>query len=212
MKIFGKLVGLAGLCCAFAALPGTAIASAYEFTSAPTSSDSQLSLGFAFSTNSAVTVTQLGYYDDGGNGFATQHGVGIFDSLGNLLTSTLLSSGTVDGLIGHFRYGAITPFTLAAGQTYTLAATTYGFADPWAYGEAGTTIAGFTVDPSISIAPNSALYTYQSDNILRDPTTHFSNYTIYAGPNFIAANVPEPGTLGILASALAIGWVIRRRR
>jgi hypothetical protein len=128
-----------------------------------------------------VTVTALGYFDYQGDGFATQHDVGIYNSSGTLLTHALLSAGTVNQLIGDFRYTDIAPITLAAG-TYTLAATTNGPADRWAYGN-GSTMTGFTVDPHISIAANSALYIYQSDNVLRDPTQlNPNNYAIYAGP------------------------------
>lgn len=188
---------------------------AYTFASAPVSHDNPLSLGFVFSTSAPVEVRALGYYDEGQDGFATAHEVGIFDAGGALLTSTLLSSGTVETLTDQFRYKAITPFVLAAGSTYTLAATTYGSADGWAYGNAGASLAGFTVDPRISIANNASRFHYQSDNVLRDPQDVFG-YTIYAGPNFLigAANVPEPGSVAFLAGVglSSIGFLARRRK
>ncbi|MGO9176069.1 MAG: DUF4082 domain-containing protein [Desulfobaccales bacterium] len=204
-KVF-LVVGVLGIALVFAGTqPASADLAAMSFTSAPISSQSQLSLGWAFTTNSAVTVDALGYYAYQGDAFNTPHTVGIFDSLGDLLTSATLSAGTIDPLTGSFRYVSISPLTLAAGQTFVIAATTEGYSDPWAYGNAypsdGTvTLQGFTVNPAISIGSNAALYYYQSDNLLRDPLYHYSNFTVYAGPNFQA--VPLPPSLFFLGSGL----------
>jgi Domain of unknown function (DUF4082)/PEP-CTERM motif len=188
--------------------------SAYEFTTAPISFDSQLSLGFTFTTNSAISVTHLGYFDNEGDGFLTDHEVGIFDTAGTLLVSTLLSAGIGDTLTGHFRYKSINPFALAAGQSYVIAATTYGFSDPWAYGISPGSITGFTVDPSISIGSTASLYRYQGDNILRKPGSSVG-YTVYAGPNFLTAAsgaVPEPANWALMLAGFGVvGAALRRR-
>ena len=107
---------------------------AYTFTSAPISYDTQLSLGFVFTANANFNVTSLGYYDDQGDGFLTPHEVGIFDSSGTLLASTTLAAGT-SGALGpnDFRYQAITPLALVAGDTYTIAGLSPNISgnDPW---------------------------------------------------------------------------------
>lgn len=189
---------------------------AFEFDGAPNSNDTQLSLGFSFTATSAVTVTSLGYYDFGGDGFATAHEVGIFDSAGTLLASAGLNAGSGDALIGQFRYASITPLSLAAGQTYVIAATTHGSADPWAYGNAypaDATVSDFHTTVPIVITANSALFLYQSDNQLRNPTEHYSNYTFYAGPNFTILGVPEPANWTMMLSGFGlVGAVLRGRR
>jgi Domain of unknown function (DUF4082)/Concanavalin A-like lectin/glucanases superfamily len=170
----------------------------YGFTSVNGSySQSQLSLGFVFTTTSAQTVIALGWFDPnsvGSNdtGFATPHTVRIFDSNGNLLGSLTLSAGTEDPLVGFFRYAKLTtPITLTANTTYVLAGTSGGPADAWTVSDF---VSGFTHDPAIYFgsptipATDAALYLYQSDDMLRDPPNHFSDFIFYAGPNFLVGN------------------------
>ena len=167
---------------------GTARAqdAAYSFSTAPTSVQTPLSLGFLFTANQDLTIVSLGYYDDTAEGFVTAHTVGIFDSTGTLMVSATLDAGADAVLDGHFRYVDIDPITLAAGATYTAAATT-GQADPWAYGDRGSSLADFDVHPAITIADNASRFVYQSDDQLRLPTATFG-YTVYAGPNFKIGN------------------------
>ncbi len=191
---------------------------AYTFQSAATATDAPLSLGFVFSTNSAVTVDELGYFEVSGAPFQTSHSIGIFDSSGNLITSTTIDAGTAGSLDGDFRFQNITPVTLNAGATYTIAGTTGGNADPWAYGNAypsdTITMQGLNTVGSINIGPNAAMFS--SSSSLVDPTTHYSDFTLYAGPNFEIADTtqtPEPASAALIAAAMfiCIPVVIRRR-
>lgn len=206
-KAISFLIGLTSMCA-----PASSV---YNFSSAPLATDSSLSLGFEFSTNTAITVASLGYFDADGDGFASAHTVGIFDGAGHLVVSTTLAAGAGDPLDGQFRFKAITPITLVAGQTYTLAATTGGAADAWAYGDPGTTLADFIVDPRISIGQEAARFEYQGDDMLRDPCEHF-RYMLYAGPTFEIAPTatPEPGSATLLGMAglLAVTAFIAARR
>jgi hypothetical protein len=188
--------------------PATSFAAAIEFTSAPVAHDSQLSLGFRFTTNEALDVTSLGYYDDNQDGFVTSHEVGIFDENGALLISAVLGAGSTASLDGHYRYVPVTPITLAANSSFVIAATTFGEADAYAYGIKDATIAGFVVDPRIDIASDAARFLYQNDNTLRLPTDQFGGYTIYGGPNFLLAatessTVPEPANFSITLAGVA---------
>jgi hypothetical protein len=80
------------------------------------------SLGWSFTTNVAISVSALGYYNASLTGglaglSADCHcgEVGIFDSAGDLLVSAQVTSS--DPVIGFFNYQAITPLELAASQT-----------------------------------------------------------------------------------------------
>src|SRR4051794_39719346 len=50
------------------------------------------SVGWEFTVNSNITLTQLGYWDQEGNGFVSSHQVGLFSDAGTLLTSTTVAS------------------------------------------------------------------------------------------------------------------------
>jgi hypothetical protein len=189
------------------AFGSTITTSAYEFSSISVSSENRAYvLGFWFQTQAPVVITKLGYFDDSGNGFGVSHEVGLFGSSGALLTSTTLAAGTTDPLDGHFRYAAIQPIELPAGTSYLIAATSDGSTDPWGYGHPND-IAGLTISPLISVPSNAAVFV--DGNTLAFPTDRWG-YQFYAGPNMqltAAANVPEPGSLGlVLVGAIAIGF------
>jgi hypothetical protein len=195
--------------------PAVSFGAAITFTSAPVAHDSQLSLGFVFTTNTDVEVSSLGYYDESQDGFITNHEVGIFDANGQLLASTILSVGSQSYLDGLYRYRAITPIVLAANQTFTIAATTGGYADGYAFGNSQT-ISNFSVISSINLAVNASRFLYQNDDVLRLPSNAFG-YAIYGGPNFngIAnetSGVPEPSTAVLAFSSLAALQLWRRRK
>jgi hypothetical protein len=176
----------------------------YSLTSTnQTFTDNPLSLGFVFTANDSFTVTSLGWFDATGNGFQSEHTVGLFDSTGNLLVSTTLAAGTGSALDQSFRYGSIDPFVLMAGGTYTLAGTTGGAQDAWTIDDY---VDGFAVDPAFTIGPDAARFDYTSTFI--DPTSHFSDYGAYIGPNLrgedATAPVPEPETSILLLLGIAI--------
>ena len=186
---------------------------AYSFWTAPTSVDQPLVLGFQFSTNEPLTISALGFYDDGGDGLAASHDIGVFDSVGNLVVSTTLQAGAGGTLFGNFRYVSIVPSMLDGNQQFTIAATSGGLADPWAYGFLDSTLSGFSNDPAITIGEDGAVYIYSS--ALQYPTAHY-NYSLYAGPNFMIDHdqqvvTPEPAAAVLLAPALGILLLLRRR-
>ena len=54
-------------------VPAACFASAIDFANALITRDSQLSLGFVFTSNGTVNITSLGYYDENQDGFLTDH-------------------------------------------------------------------------------------------------------------------------------------------
>jgi len=82
--------------------------------------------GFAFRVNSAISITQLGFYDSNLTGVAetfVNSAVGVYD----LSTNTLLTSTTMhasDPATGLFRYVTITPLALNTKDTYAIVGVT----------------------------------------------------------------------------------------
>lgn len=161
------------------------------------------SLGWEFNVNSALSVTALGFYDDNQNGLSEDSHVGIFNSSGMLLVSTTVT--TSDPLTGFFRYSAISPFVLAAGNGYRIAATTGSMNYTW-------DPTGFSVDPRITFVSD----VYTSSTTLVFPNEGCCSVSQgYFGPNFLIGGdvaVSEPATLALLGAGLLGLAALRRRK
>lgn len=186
--------------------------SLYSFTGVnQTFSDAPVTLGFVFTANSSFEVDSLGWFDATGEGFSTQHTIGLFDSAGTLLASTTLSSGTSDSIDGGFRYHSIAPITLTAGNEYTLAGTSGGPVDSWTNNDL---VNDFAVNPAFTVGPNAARFSYGTE--LVDPDSHFSDYLVYSGPNLagqeIISATPEPASFLLMAIAACTLLVSRKLR
>jgi hypothetical protein len=192
-------------------------------------------IGWEFTTNATITVTQLGWFDFtfppvGGPGFAVNHTIGLFTGSGTLLVSGMVSAGTgdpVDGppvtntagqVTGFFRYVPVTPTTLAAGQTYVIAGT--NSPDPFDPFAVGFPLSDLMTDPAISfvqgrVSPMGTGGALLFPAIAEPPAIlNARNF----GPNFqfVAGTtpaVPEPAgfVLGGLAGLFGLGYAWRRR-
>ena len=107
----------------------------------------------AFTVNSDVTLSGLGYYADPVTGNADGNPVAFYqcDTADCLSTGTLLASTTVTNIypeLGHFRYVTIAPINLIAGDSYEVAGVSnsdnYTWNDP-----------GFAVNPALTFLTTS---------------------------------------------------------
>jgi len=168
-------------------------------------------LGWDFTTNAAITVNGLGVFDSGEDGLADSYEVGLWDSAGNLLAETTVSSGISDPLVNQWRYSSVAPVTLAADQNYSVGALYLTGDDNVVFpGDGGTvtTTANITYGQS----------TFASGSTLSDPTNELGTNGFF-GPNIsadVSAGVPEPSTwalmlLGFTGLGFAGHWRARAR-
>jgi cysteine-rich repeat protein len=78
--------------------------------------------GWEFTALSRLTVVGLGVYDRDMDGFIDVHEIGLWRASGELEASALMPTLTIGRLAGTFRYVAIDPVVLVAGQRYVVAA------------------------------------------------------------------------------------------
>lgn len=119
----------------------------------------------------------------------------IWNSAKAVVADATVAAGTTDVLLDEFRYHAIAPVTLTAGDTYRIGV--YMTA-------AGNALRGTDGTPTFSsdFSDFSAYYHFNADAY---PNTADTNGPAYAGPNF-QYTVPEPAT-GVLA-LLGLGGLL----
>ena len=82
-----------------------------------------VTVGWEFTAQSDLWVTELGFFDLGQDGLNISHDVGIWDQDHNLLVSATVSAGTAAPVIGEYRYASVAPVLLEAGHTFVIGAT-----------------------------------------------------------------------------------------
>jgi len=165
--------------------------------------------GWQFTVGPAdIVVTHLGTWDQGGDGLAAQHDVGIWALGGTLIGFTRIGSGTAHPLESGFRWKALdTPFILSANTTYRIGDDPVSPDAEEMHSERATLI---TMHPHITYggrvtnASDTFSYPHGTPNIDR----------VMLGPNSKFQVIPEPSLiqlpllLGFGGGAL---WWRRRR-
>jgi len=198
---------------------------AIDFTGGSVLPGGSFLTGWRFAVNSDVTVVDLGVYDHDQDGLAGSHQIAIYSMGGTELAKTDLLAGTgvLDGL---FRYQAIAPVTLFAGQAYAIIELTPGVAtndsaDPYLFDPVG-----FTTDPRITYQDDvSDLVFFQDPQVSfttrSDPNQGGPGNEAWFGPNFRIQlpdpdpkptpnpnAIPEPMTSGLVLVSL-LGLTLR---
>lgn len=169
------------------------------------------SIGYDFTVGSSeIVVNALGYWDDGGDGLAVDHQVGIFlteaPNFGVELLSVTVPAGSSASIDADgFRYVSLpVPVALAAGTHYKVVGSANG-SDWWGY-----TFDNAKLSFSSDFEPGSVYPGYRNDGTF-GATTDGIGAQVYA-VNLEYTVVPEPkgGTL-FLMGLVATAIFLRRR-
>ena len=151
-----------------------------------------------------IEISQLGVYDNNGDGFANTHNVGIWDLSGTLLASQSFL-GTAGALIEDWRFLAISSsITLSANTSYRIAAETTGTTQA----SDGQPFSG-TVLTNSSVTKSDGSYFHNAPAGMNFPDIFNPENRVFG--NAFIASVPEPSTALLLSLGLT-GLAAKRRR
>jgi hypothetical protein len=147
-------------------------------------------LGYQFTVGAdSIYALSLGVCNWNEEGLNNSHEVGIWDSQGNLLTSTIIPAGSNKN---QFVYSAVTPVLLEANETYIIGASYIGY---------DSDLIGFSDSYNNGSPTYNSAVTFNADRFdeslsgLTFPSmTDFPEFLGAFGPNAEIEVVPEPTT------------------
>jgi hypothetical protein len=190
--------------------PASADIIALDFTGGTVTAISPVptTIGWSFTANSNVTVTQLGFFDNTpATPLSTSHAVGIWTNVGLLLGSSVVQTNSP--ITNGFRYVPTIPFQLNAGQNYVIGALVLDPPDndnAFISGVPGSSPLSTTTAPEISYGGSRSGIV--SSNLMI-PENLFP--VDFFGPNFQFSVTPVPAPPAILLVGLGAGCVALRR-
>ena len=154
--------------------------------------------GFRFTVGSLdISVSALGFYDQELDGLTDPHTVAIFDVPTRLqVASATIPSGVVGILEGGFRYIALTPVILQAGETYVINGYRPSAADGILFNVSNLTVAAYLSYDTQVAANGTAGLAYTNS-----PFPGAANG--WFGPSFKAEAIPEPAASALLVLGAA---------
>jgi hypothetical protein len=139
------------------------------------------------------------------------HPVGIWDSVGNLLASVIVPSGTGGTLVSGFRFTSIAPFLVGPVAFYDWRLRKWDIPDLFRF-----LVPSITPIAGLSFGPGTL---FTNANSLTRPTTPVPEFGMngFFGPNFLVGTpteIPEPGAirLTLLGLAVVMGILFFRRK
>lgn len=167
-------------------------------------------VGWEFTVNADIFVTDLGIWNSdtqgGFEGLTSDHRIGIWD----LVSGALLvdgSAGPGGTVVGEWTYSSVTSTMLSTGNRYVIGAlyNAGGVGDGDNYISSATSV---SMDPTINFGGGHSPLVADLGFAL--PET-FSGGTSFGrfGPNFLFSPVPTPGSMAILGLG---GLMVTRRR
>lgn len=173
--------------------------------------------GWSFKIGSQdLELDALGLFDLDANGLEDAHPVGIWTSGGTLLRQVTVPSGTGGTLVGSYRYAAVAPLNLTAGQTYFLGAYFGPVVDRCgsACGDPQLVFGAETFAPGITFLLSQQTRAIIGPGSLAFPGLDAEIPQGFFGPNFQLtaadprdpAATPEPASLGL--AGLGIGALL----
>lgn len=208
-----------------------ASALAEELTTASvfTGNQAYSGVGIYFTVNTPITVTGLGMFDSGQDGFAAAPGAPLTAELwsvtdfnagtGTSLATATFDNGTAGGVGGGtldtltgYSFQPITPIDLAAGD-YIVAGYGWTNLDPEHNCNVDNTVCDTFNTAGGALTYNASPFGGGSDSPSVMPNKlGFGTNNFFGGPS-LQFDVPEPGSMSIVALALAgLGGIRRRLR